>query len=59
MSHSYQEGGCLQRHSSVENSSDNIFPYKFLSVFKLHHDYSISEATESHFIRRDQNQYFK
>ena len=30
MSHSYQEGGCLQRHSSVENSPDNIFPYFYL-----------------------------
>ena len=52
MSHGHQEGVCLQRQSSAKKSSDNIFPHKFLSVFKLHHDYSISEATENHFIRR-------
>ena len=55
MSHGHQEGVCLQRQSSAEKSSDNTFPHKFLSVFKLHHDYSIFEATESHFIRRGQN----
>ena len=54
MSHDHQEGVCLQRQSSAEKSSDNIFPHKFLSVFKLHHDFSISEATENHFIRQDQ-----
>ena len=55
MSHGHQEGVCLQRQSSAEKSSDNIFPLKFLSIFKLHHDYSIFEATENQFIRRGQN----
>ena len=54
MSHDHQEGVCLQRQSSAKKSSDNIFPHKFLSVFKLHHDFSISEATENHFIRQGQ-----
>ena len=59
MSHDHQDGVCLQRQSIAEKSSENIFSHKFLSVFKLHHDYSISEATENHFIRRDQKEYFK
>ena len=54
MSHGHQERVCLQRQSITEKSSENIFSHKFLSVFKLHLDYSISEATENHFIRRDQ-----
>ena len=54
MSHGHQEGVCLQRQSSAEKSSENIFLHKFLSVFKLYHEYSISEATENHFIRQGQ-----
>ena len=55
MNHGHQEGVCLQRQSSTEKSSHNIFPHKFLSLFKLHPDYSISEAAENHFIRQGQN----